>query len=139
MVGRGILIGALAALLWLPAGWAHQNHPQVVVRKIWHAAPHNAFTDLVRFQDRWFCVFREGKGHVSPDGALRVIASADGEQWTAAARLTRPDADLRDPKITVTPDGRLMLTGAAALHPPAGAKHQTYAWFSRDSREWGEG
>ena len=33
----------------------------ITVRKIWDKAPHNAFTDLVRFQDRWFCVFREGK------------------------------------------------------------------------------
>jgi hypothetical protein len=42
-------------------------------RRIWDKAPHNAFTDLIRFKDRWYCVFREGKGHVSPDGALRVI------------------------------------------------------------------
>ena len=47
------------------------------VRKIWDRAPHNAFTDLIRFEERWFCVFREGKAHVSPDGALRVITSPD--------------------------------------------------------------
>ena len=37
-------------------------------RKIWDAAPHNAFTDLAHFRGRWFCVFREGRSHVSPDG-----------------------------------------------------------------------
>ena len=46
------------------------------VRKIWDEAPHNAFTDLVHFKGRFFCVFREGEGHVSPDGALRVIVAA---------------------------------------------------------------
>jgi hypothetical protein len=48
-------------------------------RRIWDKAPHNAFTDLIRFQDRWYCVFREGKGHVSPDGALRVITRRQDE------------------------------------------------------------
>jgi len=38
----------------------------VEARRIWGKAPHNAFTDLIRFKDRWYCVFREGKGHVSP-------------------------------------------------------------------------
>jgi hypothetical protein len=32
----------------------------------------------VRFRGEWFCVFREGKAHVSPDGALRIITSKDG-------------------------------------------------------------
>ena len=43
-------------------------------RLIWNRAAHNAFTDLLRFKDRWYCVFREGTAHVSPDGALRVIS-----------------------------------------------------------------
>src|SRR6266542_773332 len=86
------------------------------VRRIWDRAPHNAFTDLVRFKGRWFCVFREGAAHVSPDGALRVITSKNGRDWTSAALLTRRGADLRDAKVTVTPDNRLMLSGAAALH-----------------------
>jgi hypothetical protein len=108
----------------------------VDVRKIWDAAPHNAFTDLARFQNRWFCVFREGKAHVSPDGALRVISSTNGVNWESAALITSANADLRDAKITVTPEYRLMLSGAAALHQPATAKHQSRAWFSRDGYEW---
>jgi hypothetical protein len=113
--------------------------PEIVdVRRIWDAAPHNAFTDLARFQDRWYCVFREGQGHVSPDGALRVITSDDGQTWTSTALLTSSNADLRDPKIVVTPDGKLMLTGAAALHQPAEFKHQSLTWFSTDGRNWSD-
>ena len=108
------------------------------VRKIWDRAPHNAFTDLVRFKGRWFCVFREGRAHVSPDGALRVITSKNGKDWTSTALLTRADGDLRDAKITVTPDHRLMLSGAAALRQPAEFKHQSFAWFSTDGRTWTE-
>src|SRR5262245_45004969 len=108
------------------------------VRKIWDAAPHNAFTDLVRFQGEWFCVFREGKAHVSPAGALRVLTSKDGEAWSSAALLTSTNADLRDAKITVTPDGRRMLSGAGALHQPAPARHRSMVWFSKDCRQWTE-
>ncbi len=105
-------------------------------RRIWDAAPHNAFTDLTRFRGQWFCVFREGQGHVSPDGAIRVLRSKDGERWISVARLTSPAADLRDPKLTMAPGHRLMLTAAGALPPPAAHKHQSYVWFSRDGHEW---
>jgi hypothetical protein len=116
-----------------------QSAPELVqVRKIWDAAPHNAFTDLLRFKGEWFCSFREGKGHVSPDGALRVLISSDGQTWNSAALLTSEKADLRDPKLTLTPDGRMMLTAAAAWHQPAPARHQTHAWFSDNGRQWSE-
>ena len=109
---------------------------QATSQKIWDAAPHNAFTDLVRFQDQWFCVFREGAGHVSKDGALRVIVSRDGQQWRSAARITSPTADLRDAKITVTPQQMLMLTGAAALHDRTDHTHQSLVWMSPDGFHW---
>lgn len=108
----------------------------IEARKIWDRAPHNAFTDLVRFRGRWFCTFREGQGHVSPDGAVRVLASADGRSWEPAALLRSDTADLRDPKISLRPDGRLMLVAAAALHRPRGFTHQTLAWSSADGHDW---
>ena len=115
------------------------DKPKLVeVRKIWDQAPHNAFTDLVRFRDRWFCVFREGAGHVSPDGALRVLTSTDGQKWESAALITSPDSDLRDAKITVTPDGQLMLSGAGAWHDKSKHTHQSLAWFSADGRTWSQ-
>ena len=118
------------------------GRPELVeARKIWDHAPHNAFTDLVRFHDRWFCVFREGQGHVSPDGAIRVISSADGRDWFSFALLTRAQADLRDPKINVTPDGRLMIVAAAARDrkPSGEARHQSMVWFSPDGEHWDRG
>lgn len=110
----------------------------VFVRRIWDRAEHNAFTDLIRHNDVWYCVFREGKAHVSPDGALRVLTSADGEKWESAALVSMPGADLRDAKITVTPEGKLMLSGAKATDGSKGKRHQTLVWFSSDGKEWGE-
>ncbi len=130
----------LLALLILNAGsvLGQEQARLIEVRKIWDAAPHNAFTDLIRFRDHWYCVFREGAGHVSPDGALRVITSADGKKWESAALVTSPSSDLRDAKISITPDGQLMLSGAGALHDKSEHTHQSLAWFSKDGHTWSE-
>jgi hypothetical protein len=131
-----------ALLAWAVCGFAGAEAPPkaelVEARKIWDRAPHSAFTDLVRFKGRWLCVFREGKGHVSPDGAVRVLSSADGREWASAALLTSKSGDLRDPKITLTLDGKLMLTAALAYTRPGRPTHQTFAWFSANGRDWGE-
>ncbi|MFO8011738.1 MAG: serine hydrolase [Phycisphaerae bacterium] len=111
------------------------------VRKIWDRAPHNAFTDLVRHEGEWLCVFREGKGHVSHDGKVRVIASKDGKAWTSAALIETPEPslpDLRDPKISRTPDGRLQLIAGAANRRKGETGHRTFVWFSADGRAWGD-
>jgi hypothetical protein len=104
---------------------------------IWAGAPHNAFTDLHRQHDRWYCVFREGAAHVSPDGAVRILASEDGGTWRSVARVTVPWADLRDPKLTERPDGTMLLTAGALLHKPRdGCTNQSLAWISKDGDEW---
>lgn len=103
----------------------------VECRKIWDKAKHNAFTDLIRFKDHWYCVFREGTAHVSPDGALRVLRSKDGEQWESISLVTSDKYDLRDAKISVTPDGRLMLNGAGMI-ADAKVRYYSMSWFSAD-------
>ncbi len=110
----------------------------VEVRKIWDQAPHNAFTDLLRWKDRWWCSFREAKAHgVVAEGSIRVISSADGREWTSAALLASPAYDLRDPKLSVAPDGRLLVTGAGA--PPDRPKSRdSMSWFSADGKAWTE-
>ena len=135
---RQLAMSVVVCLLSLPAYLSAADPELVAVREIWAEAPHNAFTDLLRFQDRWYCVFREGKAHVSPDGALQVITSSDGDQWESAAKVTSKTADLRDAKITLTLGGELMLSGAGALHPPSDIRHQSYSWFSPDGREWSQ-
>lgn len=106
------------------------------VNRIWGQAPHNAFTDLVRFRERWYCVFREGSSHVSGDGAIRVLSSPDASSWVSAALITYPAADLRDPKIVVAPGNRLMVTAAAAMPPSFDYSHKMLVWFSNEGRQW---
>ena len=75
------------------------------VKEIWDRGQHNAFTDLIRFRDQWWCTFREGKDHGPSIGKARVIVSKDGDDWTSAAFVEEDGVDLRDPKLSVTPDG----------------------------------
>ena len=131
------LAAALASTAWSQA--PGQRAAIVTSLRIWDRASHNAFTDLSRFKGRWYCAFREGAAHVSPDGALRVISSAGGERWLSSDLLTWPNSDVRDAKLTVTPDDRLMVSGAAALHQPAAARHQSVVWFSSDGRRFDDG
>jgi hypothetical protein len=108
------------------------------VRKIWDQGRHNAFTDLIRFQDHWFCAFREADAHVGGDGKLRILESADGENWKSTALLAEPGIDLRDPKLSITPDGRLMAVAGGSVY--GGTKklqgRQPRVAFSKDGHEW---
>jgi hypothetical protein len=90
----------------------------VSIERIWDRAAHSAFTDLVMFEDALYCTFREGSGHIPGlNGAIRVIRSQDGQNWESVALLDEPHVDLRDPKLSIAPDGRLMLnTGASYYH-----------------------
>lgn len=108
--------------------------------KIWDAAPHNAFTDLIRHGGRFVCTFREGNGHVSPDGAIRVIVSKDGTKWESAARLTREGYDLRDPKLSLMPDGQLLLLAGAAVREgtKSATWHRSCVATSADGRTWSD-
>ncbi len=108
------------------------------VQRVWDKAPHNAFTDLIRFKDRWYCAFREGENHISPDGKLRVIRSEDGQKWESASLITSDTGDLRDAKFSITPDGALMLSGAASQKPKEEGILQSVVWLSTDGTNWSE-
>ncbi len=90
------------------------------VEKIWGHAPHNAFTDLIRFRERWWCVFREAEAHDVPDGIVRVLSSETGAMWESAATVEEEGIDLRDPKLSITPEGRLMLLMGGCVYDDEG-------------------
>lgn len=137
---RVAAVGIAAAVL-VSASFAADKPPislkLLSVKKIWDRGRHNAFTDLIRFQGRFYCVFREGAGHVSNDGKIRALVSADGEAWKSAALLALKGYDLRDAKISQMPDGRLMILGGAA---PRKARElvptSTFVSFSKDAATW---
>lgn len=139
---RYIVTGLICLALASPASAAALPFrlELIEVNKVWDVGPHNAFTDLVRFQDQWFLSFREANAHaVSGDGDLRVIRSADGVVWESVALLDYgPEWDMRDGKLHVTSDGRLMLNTAAAPLA-ATSQRQSLVWFTDDGLDWSDG
>jgi len=109
------------------------------VRKIWDQAPHNAFTDLVRWNDCFYCAFREGRGHVSTDGKIRILESKDADQWQPTGLVSLEGYDLRDAHLSVTPQGGLMLLGGAAPRKQDNqpAPTGTFVSFSKDGKTFG--
>jgi len=127
--------------LSLLAGWqrsAPAAGPEILsVAKIWDQGRHNAFTDLIRWHDKFYCAFREGDGHVGGDGKLRVLESADGQKWEAVALVGEAGIDLRDPKLSITPDDRLMMVAGGSVYEGRTLKGlQPRVTFSKDAREW---
>lgn len=110
----------------------------IEAKKIWDEAPHSAFTDLVRFEGEFYCAFREGRGHVSTDGRIRVLRSTDGDAWSSAAVVSLQGYDLRDAHLCITPDGQLMLVGGAAPRKKDSESAPTgsFVAFSKDGTAW---
>lgn len=70
---------------------------------------HQAFTDLVFFDNQFFLVFRESDKHAfGINGVIKLYNSKDGEQWTLVKEINVEGVDLRDPKFSVNKD-KLML------------------------------
>lgn len=118
------------------------NH-EIKVTKVWDEAKHNAFTDIIRYKGLWFITFREAEVHIVPaigvePGKARILRSEDGVLWESIALLEMgEDQDIRDPKLSITPDGRLMLNAAVAPHQHP-KKRRSVIWLSNDGRTWTE-
>jgi len=129
---------AAAAVSQLSPCASGQSKPELVsARRIWDRAEYNSFTDLIRVRNRWFCVFREGHSHAGDHGKVRIITSADAQKWEPAALVEEAGIDLRDPKLSEMPDGRLMLiTGGIVYEGTAYATRAPRVSFSADGHQW---
>lgn len=112
------------------------------VSKIWDQPAHAAFGDLIRWNGRWFAVFREGSGHaprpgVTDDGKLRVLSSANGAAWQSEALLEEAGVDLRDPHLSITSKNQLMIVAGGSYYPKGVYKsRQSRVFFSKNAKEW---
>ena len=142
-ITRIALFVLLAVLGAAPSlAWCAPSLELVSVKRIWDQAPYNSFVDIIRFHDQWFGVCREGLFHAPKpgrpgDGKLRVIHSEDGSAWTSAALIAEGGADLRDPHLSITGDGRLMIVAGGSKYPGGvynGRRPRVV--FSRDGFHW---
>ena len=117
-IGQLILL-ILAALMCTFCKSGNQE-PGIRNIKVWDSG-YSAFPSIVEYGGWYYVAFREAESHIfsrngQADGATRVIRSRDGEDWEPVALLAKEGFDLRDPKLSVTPDGRLMLTIGGSIY-----------------------
>jgi len=91
------------------------------LEKIWDNGNYCSFTSLTKFKGKYYCTFREGKGHVfdeqgNAEGKIRVLCSSNGKKWESVFFLSEDSVDLRDPKLCETPDGKLMLSIGCSVY-----------------------
>ena len=134
-----ILFAALAACCNRPAG---ETVTTVTVQKIYDEGTHAAFTSLARYKGKYYCSFREGWSHVfdeegNAEGRVKILCSKDGNRWKVVADIGLDSTDLRDPKLTVTPDGRLMVTiGGSVYRNRSLVRTEPQVCFSSDGKNF---
>ncbi len=110
--------------------------------KIWDRGRHNAFTDIIKFNDYIYVTFREASCcHFSEDGVIRIIRSKNTNTWENVGSLVMEGRDLRDPKLSLCPSNTLCVNAAAReiVDKETGRSNfQTYTWASIDGLEWSE-
>ena len=108
------------------------------LKKIGHKADHNAFVDLCAFKQQLFCCYREAENHISADGTICVLSLDYKGNVLHSTRIAIAHTDLRDPKITITPDGHMMLIAYARKtsgnNKTVGRRNLT--WVSQTGHSW---
>jgi hypothetical protein len=129
------LSAALTIVLFSSLLRAQQPQAELVsTQKIWDKATHHGATDLVRFQNLFYCCFREGPSATSGPGIVHLMLSSSGETWVDHMKLAEPNVDLRDPKLIVTHDGKRLYLLCATI--AADGTRQSRYCTSTDGKFW---
>ncbi len=80
---------------------------------------HSAFTDLIFFENQWWCGFRQASTHMSLDGKIVLYSSSDFRSWSKQVTIEWQGGDLRDPKFVITPEKRLLMLAGVRLSVPS--------------------
>ena len=119
-----------------------QTRTTVTVDKIWDEGTHAAFTSLIKVNGKYYCSFREGYSHIfdaegRAEGKVRILESKDGRKWKSVACIGMEGIDLRDPQLSVMPDGRMMVTiGGSVYRERRLVSCVPMVCFSHDGREF---
>ncbi|WP_100642162.1 hypothetical protein [Alteromonas facilis] len=107
-------------------------------KRLTHAHKHCAFTDLIHFKNSLWCCFREASTHVSGDGYV-VILQLDNEGLIVSRyKIKQPNTDLRDPKLSISPCGKLVLLAYARFSNSDNRtiRTQNQVWWSPNGLSW---
>lgn len=135
-----VIITGILHLLNVSCSKEDQNKSQFVgnelrpleIRHIYgDGSTYCAFTSLIKHDGIYYLAFREAKTHVSVGdyGVIKVLSSVDGDTWKVFQTLSELETDLRDPSLSIMPDGRLLLICGARRLTSSG-KYVTITEYS---------
>ncbi len=115
-----LAIALLSVTLFATLGCGPDKDQEPSVACIWDHE-YSAFPSIVRYRDALYVSFREGVSHIFDEngiaaGKTRILRSTDGKHWESVALLSKEGYDLRDPKLSVTADGRLMIIQGGSVY-----------------------
>lgn len=137
MISRLLSLPAATLLSLASASLLHAQAPTaelVSVEKISDKAPHNGATDITRFQNLFYCCFREADSATKGEGVIHTLISANGKVWVDNVTISEPGVDLRDPKLIVTPDEKRLYLLCGGQSETLG--RQTRYATSMDGKVW---
>ena len=143
-----VMIFLLSQMFCFPVQANDSDLPKVKVtyiRRVFHNGEHNAFTDLVRFKDKFYLTFRScPDGHmVHPTSSIIILSSTDTKQWKQVHSFHVEKRDTRDPHFLVFKGKLFVYTGTwysgdTTLNAEDYDlnKHLGYAAWSEDGLKW---
>ncbi|MHB8864643.1 MAG: hypothetical protein ACYC6N_19735 [Pirellulaceae bacterium] len=143
-----LLAVALSHVVFLPSATSGVEPSDVRVtniRRVFCNGEHNAFTDLVRFRDKFYLTFRScPDGHmVHSSASVIILSSAEGQAWEQVHRFDVEKRDTRDPHFLVFRERLFVYTGTwysgETTIAPADYDlnlHLGFAVWSADGQAW---
>ena len=112
---------AASIMLLFSAATAQAQKFEYTVDKIWDNGMHCAFTSIEQYKGNYYITFREGETHIfdrngNAEGKIRILRSEDGVIWETLPTIGKEGFDLRDPKFSIMPDGRLMVIVGGSIY-----------------------
>lgn len=117
------------------------------VRRVFHNGEHNAFTDLIRWEGKYWLTFRScPDGHmVFPTSSIYILSSEDAREWTEEHRFSVSSRDVRDPHFLIFREQLFVYTGtwwSGEGELPRDQydlnKHLGYAVHTTDGKIWSQ-
>lgn len=114
------------------------SNDDVTGKLIWKGEKYAAFTSLVYYKGDYYCAFRNAQMHYDPTGkdcgSIKIIRSKDVEHWEEFLNFSVDNYDLRDPQLSVTPTGKLMLLTERVLYVKGKSvkRHSCVSFIDKD-------
>lgn len=115
------------------------------VERVFYNGEHNAFTDLCKFNGRFYLTFRScPDGHMLfPSSSIIILSSKDGKEWDQIHQFSVPSRDVRDAHFLVFKNKLFVYTGTwycEGRYPDSEIRdinqHLGYCAWSPDGQEW---